>query len=466
MLQARPAGLEPAALGLEVPCSVQLSYGRPSVSVRRGDVLPLPACRAVLASVRRMSADLRAADVAAGPIRPAFRHHPWGSRFALPALRGDGPSVLPEAEWWYGAHPLGSATLDVGGRQVGLDVLIARDPEGHLGSGLVARFGPVLPFLVKLLAADDPLSLQVHPNTERAVTGFADEEALGIPRDAPDRSYRDAWPKPELLHALDTFDALCGLREPDDAVDLLGHLSVEALGDVADRLGADGRGAWRGIVRDLLGLDRAGARALVAAVVDGMGRLRAGRTDDHAAFRAVEALAARHPEDPAVVVALLMEHHRLEAGDELDTPAGVPHLHLRGCGVEVMANSDNVVRAGMTTKHVDVDEFAAALDPHASHRVTRAGAPNAGSALSGEVGSSEHFLLEVVVPGDAGAVRLDDLGPQVLLCTAGHVTVRVDEHSWTIGPTEAVYVPAAAARVDVRGRGRVHRVTSGVTAAV
>ncbi|MEX0953200.1 MAG: mannose-6-phosphate isomerase, class I [Nitriliruptoraceae bacterium] len=410
-----------------------------------------------------MSADVHAAGVAAGPMRPAVRHYPWGSHTALAALRGDGPSALPEAEWWYGAHPLGSAMLDVDGRASALDELIARDPDGHLGTGLVERFGPVLPFLVKLLAADEPLSLQVHPSAARAARGFADEEARGMPRDAPERRYRDTWPKPELLHALGTFDALCGMRDPDDAIDLLGHLSLDLLDGIADRLVADGRDAWPGIVRDLLRVESSEARRLVDRVVADLDRVRAPRPDDADALDAVAGIARDHPGDPAVVVALFMEHHRLEVGDELVTPPGVPHLYLRGCGVEVMATSDNVLRGGMTTKHVDVDEFVAVLDPGARHRVTRAATSIPAKTTDPEdAGSPEHFQLAAVASGDAGGVELDRRGPQILLCTAGRVEVRVDDQTWTIGATEAIYAPAAAMSVHVQGDGRLHRVTVGV----
>jgi mannose-6-phosphate isomerase len=152
------------------------------------------------------------------------RDYAWGSRRFLAELEGrPSPSATPEAERWFGAHPTGPATLHLAdGTARRLDAAIADDPVGMLGPEVLARFGPRLPFLLKVLAAAEPLSLQAHPSAAQAQAGFADEEARGVPLDAPHRRYRDRWPKPELLRALTPFTALCGFRAPAATLDLLG----------------------------------------------------------------------------------------------------------------------------------------------------------------------------------------------------------------------------------------------------
>ena len=141
-----------------------------------------------------------------GVIQP----YAWGSPTVIPELLGVPPTGEPQAELWFGAHPLAPSTV----RGEPLDDLVDRDPEGVVGSASVASFGPRLPFLLKIIAADRPLSLQAHPSREQAEAGYAREQAAGVPRDAPNRLYRDGWPKPEVLCALRETEALCGFRDP------------------------------------------------------------------------------------------------------------------------------------------------------------------------------------------------------------------------------------------------------------
>jgi mannose-6-phosphate isomerase len=307
------------------------------------------------------------------------RPYAWGSTSAIAQLLGRAPSGEPEAELWLGAHP-GSPSVIVDPARAGgattLAEWIAADPRTALGK--FADAGR-LPFLLKILAAAHPLSLQAHPTIDQARAGFARENALGIPLDAADRNYKDAFPKPELIFALSpTFDALCGFRPLAEVRDLLGLLlSIDAqtedpqpqpLEDLFDRLfgssagssapgsaSADADASLRATFEWLIS-SGSGVPTLVSLVT----RLAPLSTDPSLATAA--ALAAEYPDDPGIVISLLLNRVTLTRGEALYLPAGNIHAYLDGLGVELMAASDNVLRGGLTPKHIDVPELVGVLD--------------------------------------------------------------------------------------------------------
>ncbi|MCL2551583.1 MAG: mannose-6-phosphate isomerase, class I, partial [Actinomycetia bacterium] len=193
-----------------------------------------------------------------------IRPYAWGSTTAIPELLGTEPTGEPQAELWMGAHPGAPSRIDRGSGPVPLDAVIAADPAGELGEPTVKRFGPTLPFLFKVLAAGAPLSVQVHPDLAQAKAGFADEEARGVPLDAPHRNYKDANHKPEMIVALSPFDGLCGFRRPADAADLIEALDVDSLAPYVDILRAHPEDrALREVLAAVLGAD---PQAVVATV--------------------------------------------------------------------------------------------------------------------------------------------------------------------------------------------------------
>jgi mannose-6-phosphate isomerase len=257
-----------------------------------------------------------------------------------------------------GAHP--AAPTPIGGCGETLAALIERDPVAALGPEVAERSAGKLPYLLKVLAAGRPLSLQAHPGAQQALAGFAREEAAGLAADDPRRTYRDPHHKPELVCAVSGFEARCGFRSRATTVALLDELGQPALGELRRRLTADGadREVLAETLRWLLSRPADDARRLVAAAAapgPGSGRFAAERAS-------TRRLAEAHPADPGVVVALLLHHVRLEPGQALFLGPGNLHCYLGGMAVEVMANSDNVVRGGLTAKHVDVDELVATVD--------------------------------------------------------------------------------------------------------
>ncbi|MFG2943595.1 mannose-6-phosphate isomerase, class I [Streptomyces adustus] len=372
------------------------------------------------------------------------RPYAWGSVTAIPTLLGVEPTGEPQAEMWMGAHPGAPSRTDRGT----LVEVVDADPEKELGAAAVARFGPRLPFLLKLLAADAPLSLQVHPDLAQAKEGFAREERDGVPVDAPHRNYKDANHKPELICALTEFDGVCGFRDPLRAADLLDGLGVDSLKPYVDLLHAHPEeAALREVLTAILTADREQMAHTVAETTAACDRLGG----DYAPYAG---LAHHYPGDPGVIAALLLNHVRLQPGEALFLGAGVPHAYFNGLGVEIMANSDNVLRCGLTPKHVDVPEllrvvrFEAAdpgvLRPEAS--------PDGEEVYETPI---DEFRLSRYVLADGGPTRdLTRTAPQILLCTAG--TVRAGEHD--LHPGQSVFVPAGE-KAEVSGVGTVFRAT-------
>ncbi|RZB17289.1 mannose-6-phosphate isomerase, class I [Streptomyces sp. F001] len=373
-----------------------------------------------------------------------IRPYAWGSTTAIPQLLGVEPTGEPQAEMWMGAHPGAPSRTD---RGTLVDV-IAADPERELGAAAVAKFGPTLPFLLKILAAGAPLSLQVHPNLEQARDGYADEERRGISVDAPYRNYKDANHKPELICALTGFDGLCGFRDPNEAAELLDGLGVDSLKPYVDLLHAHPEdAALREVLTAVLTADREEMARTVAEATAACSRLGG-------AYAPYADLAHHYPGDPGVIAAMLLNHVRLQPGEALYLGAGIPHAYLDGLGVEIMANSDNVLRCGLTPKHVDVPELLRIVRFEPSDPgVLRPEASPDGEEVY-ETPIDEFRLSRYVLPAGGAAHDLTRATPQILLCTAG--TVRAGEHELT--PGRSVFVPAGE-KAEVSGAGTVFRAT-------
>jgi mannose-6-phosphate isomerase len=373
-----------------------------------------------------------------------IRPYAWGSPTAIPHLLGTEPTGEPQAEMWMGAHPGAPSRTDRGT----LVEVIDADPEKELGPAAVAKFGPRLPFLLKILAAGAPLSLQVHPDLEQAKEGYADEERRGIPVDAPHRNYKDANHKPELICALTEFDGLCGFRDPLAAAGLLDDLGVDSLKPYVDLLHAHPEdAALREVLTAILTADpeeMSRTVAEAAAACTRLGGIYAPYAD----------IAHHYPGDPGVIAAMLLNHVRLQPGEALYLGAGVPHAYLNGLGVEIMANSDNVLRCGLTPKHVDVPELLRIVRFRPSDPgVLRPEASPDGEELY-ETPIDEFRLSRYVLPEAGSAHDLTRATPQILLCTAG--SVRAGEHDLT--PGRSVFVPAGE-KAEVSGTGTLFRAT-------
>jgi mannose-6-phosphate isomerase len=378
-----------------------------------------------------------------------IQEYAWGSHTVLAELLGrPTPTARPQAELWIGAHPSASSLLRDGRS---LAAHIAADPEAALGPAVAATYGARLPFLLKVLAVAQPLSLQVHPDRGQARHGFAAEQERGVPIDAPDRNYKDSWPKPEILCAVTEFAALCGFQETGRSAELLGSLHVPALDPV---MAALVRGDLRTAVELLLTWPDDGRAGLVAEVT------ARSPYDWHAA------LARRYPGDLGVIVALLMNHVRLTPGQALYVPPRQPHAYLGGVGVELMANSDNILRAGLTPKHVDVAELLsiAALEPTRPALLAPVPVPGDGCRADYPAPVAEFLLSRHVVDAelDGGQALPPADGPQLLLCLDGKVTVHGDAEppELPLGRGEAVFAGHGGPPLALTGSGVVYRAST------
>ncbi len=375
----------------------------------------------------------------------------WGSRTAIAGLQGrPAPTREPEAELWMGAHPSAPSGLDRAGGHTTLDAVIAADPAGELGAACAERFGGRLPFLLKVLAAEKALSIQVHPSREQAEAGFRAETERGLPPGDRARNYVDDWPKPEILCALTAFEALAGMRTAAGAAALLRALDVAELEPLAADLAAgDGPEVLTEALAGILTWPAEGRAALIEAVTDGCARLAAAGGPYAAACAATARIAAGHPGDAGVVASLLLRHTVLRPGEAVFLPAGGLHSYVRGTGVELLANSDNVVRAGLTGKHIDVPELLRLTDPAVAVPVIT---PRPlGNGVSVYDSPAPEFRLyrgepgpdEVTLPGD---------GARLLLCAEGTVELRAaDGGVLKAGRGESCFLSAADGEVTASG---------------
>lgn len=397
------------------------------------------------------------------------RDYAWGSKTAIAALLGRIPSGGHEAELWLGAHP-GSPARIVAPKLVGgysdLRVWLTADPEAALGP----RLAPTgkLPFLLKVLAAAAPLSLQAHPTLQQAAAGFARENRLGIRFDDARRNYRDPNHKPELIVALsDRFEALCGFRPVEEVrfiLDELGRLDAESvrprpelLGLMAARIGSAEP------LKSALGWILGGSAEVgefVAHLVE-LAELAISRGADDVgrALATVRDLARFYPADPGIATALLVQRVTLRRGQALYLPAGNIHAYIQGLGIELMASSDNVLRGGLTSKHIDVQELLEVLDfrplpvpylipeePVPGMRIFR---PDV----------ADFLLIQLSLKGASKELPLD--GPAIVLCTRGRAELAGGRGSAVVSLGESVYVTPDEELLTVSGQGEFFIATTG-----
>jgi len=393
------------------------------------------------------------------------RDYAWGSDGEISALLGASPAGGPEAELWLGAHDGSPARIvDPGSTGGARDLAewIGRSPSQALGAH------PRLPFLLKVLAASAPLSLQAHPTLEQAQAGFARENALGVPLDAAHRNYKDPHPKPEIIVAVsERFEALCGFRPVAETRAILRALGVD---DLAARLEAQPlRDVFEWLITRGAGVDDLVARVSRVPKTKEIGGGNALPGTNAAqngqdsfvlgdavggALDTVRRLATAYPGDPGIVVALLLHRVTLRRGEALFLPAGNIHAYLDGVGIELMTASDNVLRGGLTTKHVDTDELLRVLD-FGTAPVPYLRPASVGGAQQYRPDGPGFALLRIDGPAHH---RLT--GPAIALCTSGDLSVTGATSTTTLSRGAAVYVTPDEAQLAFAGEGELYLATT------
>lgn len=372
------------------------------------------------------------------------QRYAWGSRTAIPDLLGAARDGEPWAELWLGAHP-SAPSRAAGG--MALDRLIASHPGELLGPRVTDAFGARLPFLFKILAAARPLSIQCHPDAEQARAGFARENQRGVPLDARERSYKDDSHKPELIAALGRFEALVGFRQPPAIRAALERIAPRALAAEIPLL--DRPGGLAAFFAALMGLAPDRRRALVAEAVAAL----AADPSREAAWTV--RLAADFPADPGVLAPFLLHRIELAADEALFLGPGLLHAYLEGTGLEIMASSDNVLRGGLTDKHVDTDELAAVLrfEPHVPQVIR----PESGDGRLFEYRTPAAEFRLGFVDLTAGPYQRDAPGPSIALCLGTRCRISIDPAvGLELARGQSAFLPASLDGVRFEGDGRIY----------
>jgi mannose-6-phosphate isomerase len=396
-------------------------------------------------------------------LKNPIQGYAWGSRTAIPSLLGlPVPSERPAAELWLGAHPKAPSRVMVDGVWQSLETVIERDPFSVLGKRVAERFSNMLPFLFKVLAADCPLSIQVHPNLEQAGAGFESENRLGIALDGAERNYRDPNHKPEILCAITPFEALKGFRSPEDVLRLLDKVSDEALSDELAllRKEPDSRGL-RHFFTSLLSMDPSRKGGVIERAVE---RARH-YVDMDRAFGWMLELNRAYPGDIGVLSPLIFNLFILDPGEAIYIPAGELHTYLKGVGMELMANSDNVMRGGLTPKHVDVPELLRIVNfsPGPVQKIALQPGRQPTERVY-ETPASEFRLSAIAVSENSTFTDEGDRGVEIMICMEGEARIK-DLRSGQfeiVGKGMSVLIPSAVGPYLIEGEATLYKAAVGL----
>ncbi|MFV7520090.1 mannose-6-phosphate isomerase [Enterobacter quasiroggenkampii] len=381
----------------------------------------------------------------------SVQNYAWGSKTALTDLYGiANPNNLPMAELWMGAHPKSSSKIeDASGQVRSLRDVIEADKAALLGDKVAQRFGE-LPFLFKVLCADQPLSIQVHPNKQASEIGFAKENAAGIPLDAAERNYKDPNHKPELVFALTPFLAMNAFREFSEIISLLQPVAGahNAIAHFLENPNADALSQLFASLLNMQGEEKSHALAVLKTALD---------SQQGEPWETIRLISEFYPDDSGLFSPLLLNVVKLNPGEAMFLFAETPHAYLQGVALEVMANSDNVLRAGLTPKYIDIPELVANV---------KFVAKPAAELLTQPVKNGAE--LDFPIPVDDFAFSLHDLSSAetsvaqesaaILFCVEGEATLHKGEQRLVLKPGESAFVAANESPVSVSGTGRLARV--------
>lgn len=395
------------------------------------------------------------------PLKNTLQHYAWGSKTAMTELFGfANPNNQPQAELWMGAHPSACSLLLTDDGEKRLDDFIAENPEAVLGKAVYQRFG-CLPYLLKILSAGEPLSIQVHPNKVNAEKGFARENAQGIPLDAPHRNYKDDNHKPELVYALTEYDALNGFREISEIIALFDTAAVPTLDSVlsAFKLQPDNMGlqTFFAAVMSLSDEEKSQAVRELLNTVKQTDKATDKMTDatTKIAFRLIADCAKLYPGDVGLFAPLLLNIITLQPGEAMFLYAETPHAYLHGTGIEIMASSDNVLRAGLTPKYMDAPELIANVNCQPMPLDTLKLASCSDGYDKFFPIPVDDFAFEVCfVEGESDkAVN----SAEIILCLNGAITLIQGKKTLMLQRGESVFITADSRQYTLRGQGEAVR---------
>ena len=388
----------------------------------------------------------------------SIQEYDWGSMTFIPDLIGrSSPAKRPKAEMWMGSHPKAASMAVYDGDRISLAELINRDPSGILGISTAEKFANKLPFLFKVIAAEKPLSIQCHPDKKHAKEGFMRENMNKIPLDSPERNYRDEEHKPELICALEHLWALKGFREIEDILDI-----TDKLGTSAEGLGVDilkrqpNKGHLRRFFITLMNMAGDKKQKLLNEIV---GRIK-GFSPLSPVFEWILRLNSDYPGDIGVLSPLFLNIIHLQPTDAMQINSGELHAYLEGAGLELMANSDNVIRGGLTKKHVDLPELLNILD-FKSHVPDILRPERVDRSEAFYPATAEEFMLSVISLDNKDSVYTSSLSrsAEIMICIDGDA--RVTNHGTgdvlEVHRGMSLFIPAGVKQYLIQGKATIYK---------
>jgi len=380
-------------------------------------------------------------------LKNTIQTYVWGSYDGIPAFTGIvNTDDEPMAELWMGSHPAGPSRVLVGRESVTLDKFIAEHPVKLLGKPTNEKYGTSLPFLFKVLSAAKPLSLQVHPTKEQAENGFARENEAGIPLLSPLRNYKDKNHKQEILMAITEFTIMCGFRDEHQTAEYIGRIDSPILTEAIQRLN---KGGYRDFCHYLLELNPEDRKSAIASAITATHGTAS--TEEQTAFALAIQLAAHYPDDIGCLAPLYLNVIHLNPGEAVFLPEGIMHTYIKGTGLELMANSDNTLRGGLTAKHLDIPELLEVLNP----------APYKPEILKPETSRelftyrthAADFELSTLNMKD-GKVSFSATAPAILIgCSGELLASSSNEEMCKVGRGSIVFIPASGNTITFSGNG-------------
>ncbi len=387
-----------------------------------------------------------------------LRHYPWGSKDGIPSLLNfKNSEQTPIAELWMGAHSSAPSRIITSSGPVTLNDAIRNNPDYFLGTDCRKRFGDTLPYLFKVLSAEHPLSIQAHPAKAQAKEGWNRENRRGIPLSSPERNYHDQNHKPETILALSRFTALCGFRPVEETAKLIRQTGIRDL--VSPIATLEANGDYRMFLQELWSLSETVKKRITVElfrILDSIPNFSASNAERHP-LSAVRLLATEYPDDIGILSPLYLNTVLLEPGEALYLPAGILHAYLSGTGLELMANSDNVLRGGLTKKHVDIRELLSVITPgsHTPQRVI----PVSSETVSRYPSPAEEFEISIIQL-ESNSLESDFSAPSIILVTHGTLEIRDGRHrSDTLPRGSSIFIPAGAGTLTLSGEGIAYLAT-------
>ncbi len=391
-----------------------------------------------------------------GLLQNTVLHYAWGSPTSLPQLLGkENPSGRPWAELWMGAHPKAPSLVNCDGRWVSLKDLIEQHPQDMLGHRAAARFKNTLPYLLKVLAVAKPLSIQAHPSLEQAKAGFERENKQGIALNASQRNFKDENHKPECICAMSEFYALCGFRNITDIVAMMSASCPQGLADELKNLkkNSDSSGLKTFFIA-LMNMDSRRRKRVIDEALQNIDKF-----SDQRLKHWIKKLATEYPTDIGILSPIFLNLICLEPGQALFLPAGELHAYLEGLGIELMANSDNVLRGGLTVKHIDISQLVNVIQFRPRTVDILSAAATGGNEKIYYNPSEEFILSSICIAGQSCYESSPSRSIEILLCTDGKASVKDygAKHIFEIEKGDSVIVPAAVKHYTISGDAVVYK---------